>query len=210
MTVFHDRRQLDFAGPSQAPGPSAKNTSRNADITLPQADFLDSNDFAYDIDFGPGGIESQDLDLDLGLDLGLEDDLLAAPPSPGKERGNKKRKTREDPDGEDEDEDMSVELGRDAPDSAARKSARLSSVDSYLQDGKKQDADITLNTDGDRMDLDDGFQPEPFEFGGAGLDSGMDLGGGMDLDGGLDLGLELGEGDGEARGEATGEKSEIL
>jgi cohesin complex subunit SCC1 len=93
---------------------STKNTMASvADITLPIADY------DLDLDFGADAISSQqfDVDLDLGLDLGLD------------VGGGSKRKRTDGEEGEDNgsyDFDRSVEVGRDAPGSADKRSARFS------------------------------------------------------------------------------------
>jgi cohesin complex subunit SCC1 len=119
-----------------------------------------------DLGFGPDAIGSQqfDVDLDLGLDLGLDVG-----------GGGSKRKRADGGDGEDEDDydfDRSVEVGRDAPGSADKRSARLS-LGSMM--GGAADGDVTMKSTGaDVFGMD-------WDMGPAGGEAPMDL----DLDLGL-------------------------
>lgn len=159
-------------------GPKKSITAADADITLPETDFdLDDGRLRYgmDLDFGVEGIESQQYggeSFHLDLDIGSGFDV----PSVG---GSKRKRV----DGEDNDDDgQSVEMGRDAANSSARKSARMSSpgADLLPLDGE---GDVTADLD--RSALDDQFEPEigpdaanpdlSLAFGGGGFDLGLDF-----------------------------------
>ena len=159
-------------------GPKKSITAADADITLPETEFdLDDGGIRYgmDLDFGVEGIESQQyggesfhLDLDIGS--GLD-----GPSASGS--GKRKRV-----DGDDADEDQSVELGRDAANSSARKSARMSSPNGDLL---PLDGEGDVTADLNRSALDDQFEPEigqdavnpdlSLDFGGGGFDLGLDF-----------------------------------
>ena len=161
-------------------------TADDADITLPDHNLdmdlshNDYNNFDLDLDFGGAGIDSQQfggssfqLDLDLGDDLAI--------PSPSRARRKRAQSAASGLD-----EDPSVELGRDAALSSARKSAggRLSSHDPFAME-EDEPLDKTLDQGNNtNMDIDD-FQAEPDaavmndltfdDFGGPGLDLGLDF-----------------------------------
>ena len=175
---------------AEATGSKTGNMAKDADITLRENnwDYLDAN-------YGPdGGLDSQHFDgepYQLDLDLGFDNAEPAVESSPS----TKKRKRASSPR---DDDDRSVELGRDAVNSSARKSARPSSIDLGL-DGMDIDANQTAGSGGPNM-LDVEMEPETsfrgrsssiagadnLDFGGAPLD--LDFAFDAPLDGNFDLG----------------------
>lgn len=127
-----------------------RTTATNAEITLPDHDLaFETGAYDFDMDFRGRGIESQQFDtgdFDLGLDL---DDLDRTP-------GGRA---------------SSVEIGRDAPSSAARKSNRSSFPPSAMGD---MDLDV-LGGLGDQTADQSTFGHGNFEFeAGADFDLGAD------------------------------------
>jgi len=155
--------------------PRKSTTAAAADITLPDNEFEQDLDMGYglydnNLDFGVPGIESQQFES-FELDLGL-DNLDAM--SSSSRRSPAKRKRRQD--GDDE---GSVELGRDAPDSAARKSARHSSILGDFDGGADFGGDNTRRDSSITGDFQ--FEPELDGFQAGQLDLSGDLDGGLDL-----------------------------
>lgn len=150
------------------------------DITLPEHEaVVDGLDYDLDLN-GLGGIDGQDYDmnLDLGLDfdLGLDESQVGA----NKAAKSKKRARSPTADGFNwdlGDDTLDMEVGRDAPGTGDRRSAR-ESLGSALDAYKGADADITLDSGAggfDGMDVDPP-QWEQENFGGGDFDLTMDLG----------------------------------
>ncbi|KAG0151033.1 hypothetical protein CROQUDRAFT_651549 [Cronartium quercuum f. sp. fusiforme G11] len=157
----------------------ARITASLADITLIEegdgfGDMGDQMDIDLDLDFGGGG--AQDVfGEDAGLDLGLVDADASS-----RRRGTKRQAT----DNEDEglgDQTLEMELGRDAPGSVDRRSARESLGPDVHMSAKSDDHPASGGIGEISMDIDPGFESTRFDradddFRGQDLDLGLDLG----------------------------------
>lgn len=168
LTVLVHHRDMDFAAPIVA-GPSkarvpGKNVSNLADITLPDYSLAHYDDLPQ-FDYGEAGpIGGDDFEFDLGLDDEIMDIEL------GVGEGSKKRARSEG--------DESIEMGRDAVGSDARRSVRGDSIGSRLSLGlDKESLGGGLVEEGeerqrvvmDDMDVDmGGMEMGEFDFGGIG------------------------------------------
>lgn len=164
------------------------------DITLPEHEMLldgaPDDGGAYDLNLdldGFGGLDSQvydgELDLGLDFDLGLDDPAGGNAKTAAEKR--KKRPRSPTADGFDFDLDMDdtieMEVGRDAPLDADRRSAR-ESIGSALDAYKGADADITLGSGG--------LGPTEEEWEPPAWEPDIPMGGGADDD--IEMTMDLG------------------
>jgi hypothetical protein len=160
-------RDMDFAAPIVA-GPSkarvtGKNVSNLADITLPDYSLAHYDDLPQ-FDYGEAGpIGGDDFEFDLGLDDEIMDIEL------GVGEGSRKRARSEG--------DESIEMGRDAVGSDARRSVRGDSIGSRLSLGLDKESLGVVGEEGeerqkvvmDDMDVDmGGMEFGEFDFGDIG------------------------------------------
>lgn len=169
----------------------ARITADVADITLPDHEAMLSeeryddvdDDMRLDLGLGTSGLRD-DFGDGTGLDLCLDLDIPGGPDDRQRKRGLKRRATSEAGDGGDPDETIEIELGRDAPGTMDRRSARDSLIpDQFeLHMSDKIDEHIGSAHEGDiTMDIDTGFEPTGFQrteddFAGQGFDMDLDLG----------------------------------
>lgn len=157
-----DALEAELAAASKAtPSKNKKRTTAtDAEITLPDHDGM-LGPYDFDLDYQGRGIDSQqfapeDFNLDLDLDAHLPGDDLRSQRA------------------------QSVEVGRDAPSSAARKSNRASSPLSSLNGAGGMDVDFDggLGLDQSGADASAFASGADFDFeAGAGFDLGLDLDG---------------------------------